>query len=216
MKPVLESQMENPKVDRRILRTKRALRKALLELIEHKGFDSVLVEEITERANLGRATFYLHYKDKEDLLLDGFREIIANLVQVFSQIPASIWKSNKDNLELSDGQTPVMPLLLIFEHVAQSADLYRILLRGNSSQRVAGEIREIITESINTIIQSKTESERPNTMEVPVDLLAAYFSGAFIGSLNWWLEQETSPEPEEMARIFQLLFFPGVINIWSV
>jgi AcrR family transcriptional regulator len=212
-----EPQNAKPKIDRRIQRTRLALRSALLELIKEKGFEAVSVEEITERANLGRATFYLHYKDKEDLLLDEFREIASNRVQILSEIPVSIWKSNKDSLELSDGRAPVMPLLVVFEHAAQNAELYRILLRGDSSQRVAGQIREIIAESINAIIQTRIQSDPPPApMEVPVDLLAAYFSGALMGSLNWWLEQETFPEPEEMARMFQHLFFPGVKKVMGL
>jgi len=212
-----EPQIENHKVDRRIQRTRLALRSALLELIKEKGFDSVSVEEITARANLGRATFYLHYKDKEDLLLDEFREMASNRVQVLSEIPISIWKSNRDNLELSDGRASVMPLLLVFEHAAQNAELYRILLKGDSSQRIAGQIRQIIADSINAIIQTRIQSDPPPApAEVPVDLLAAYFSGALMGSLNWWLEQESSPEPEEMARMFQHLFFPGVMKVWGL
>jgi AcrR family transcriptional regulator len=172
------------------------------------------VEEITERANLGRATFYLHYKDKEDLLLEEFREIASNRVQVLSEIPVSIWKSNQDRLELADGKEPIMPLLLVFEHAAQNADLYRILLRGQSSQRIAGQIREIIVQSINEIIQSRIQTEPPlEPMEVPVELLAAYFSGALMSTLNWWLEQEPPTHPEEMARRFQHLFFPGVMKV---
>jgi AcrR family transcriptional regulator len=212
-----EPQSEHQKVDRRIQRTKLALRSALLELTKEKSFDAISVEEITERANLGRATFYLHYKDKEALLLDEFREIASNRVQVLSEIPVSIWKSNQDSLEFSDGRAPVMPLLLVFEHAAQNAELYRILLRGDSSQRIAGQIREIISESINAIIQTRIQSDPPPApMEVPVDLLASYFSGALMGSLNWWLEQETSPKPDEMARMFQHLFFPGVKKVMGL
>lgn len=200
--------------DRRSLRTRQALRGALLELIKEKGFEALSVEEITERANLGRATFYLHYEDKEDLLLEEFREIASNRVQVLSEIPVSIWKSNQDRLELSDGKTAIMPLLLVFEHAAQNADLYRILLRGQSSQRIAEQIREIIVQSIYAIIQTRLQTEPPpEPMEVPVELLAAYFSGALMSSLNWWLEQETPAAPEEMARMFQHLFFPGVMKV---
>ena len=204
-------------MDPRVIRTRQLLRDALITLIRERDFQSLTVKDITDRATLNKATFYLHYKDKEDLLLDEFREIASNRVQVLSEIPVSIWKSNKDSLELSDGRAPVMPLLLVFEHAAQNAELYRILLRGDSSQRVAGQIREIIAESINAIIQTKIQSEPPAVhMGVPVDLLAAYFSGALMGSLNWWLEQETSPEPEEMARMFQHLFFPGVMKEWGL
>ena len=66
------SQLVKSKTDRRIQRTRQSLRTALLELIKEKGYDAISIEEITERANVGRATFYLHYKDKEDLLLEDF------------------------------------------------------------------------------------------------------------------------------------------------
>lgn len=217
MNSTSEPPNENTKIDRRIQRTKLALRSALLELIKEKGFDAISVEEITERANLGRATFYLHYKDKEDLLLDEFREMASNRVQILSEIPVSIWKSNKDNLELPDGRSAVMPLLLVFEHAAQNAELYRILLRGDTSQRIAIQIRQIIADSIHAIVQTRLQSEpAPAAMEVPIELLAAYFSGALMGSLNWWLEQGTFPEPEEMARMFQHLFFPGVKKVMGI
>ena len=63
------------KIDRRIQRTRLALRTALLELLKHKNYDDISLEEITEQANVGRATFYLHYKDKEDLILEQFSEM---------------------------------------------------------------------------------------------------------------------------------------------
>lgn len=217
MASTTELQNENPKVDRRIQRTKLALRQALLELIKEKGFDAISVEEITERANLGRATFYLHYKDKEDLLLDEFREMATNRVEVLSEIPISIWKSNGDNIELPDGRSSIMPLLLVFEHAAQNAELYRILLRGGNSHRIGIQIRQIIADSINAIVQSRLQIEpAPDPIEVPIELLASYFSGALMGSLSWWLEQGTSPEPEEMARMFQHLFFPGVKKVLGI
>src|SRR5512140_447377 len=79
------------KIDRRIQRTRQSLRAALLELIKEKSYDDISIEEITERANVGRATFYLHYKDKEDLLLEEFSEMANEKVQVLSEIPFSIW-----------------------------------------------------------------------------------------------------------------------------
>lgn len=59
---------EESSVDRRIIRTKEAIRDALITLIEEKGFDAVSVINITSRADINRGTFYLHYRDKYDLL----------------------------------------------------------------------------------------------------------------------------------------------------
>ena len=83
--------------DRRIQRTRQGLRNALLELIKEKGYDFISVEEITRRANLGRATFYLHYKDKEDLLVDEFNEIVNERARTISNIPFSVWLPALEN-----------------------------------------------------------------------------------------------------------------------
>src|SRR3989337_4369074 len=83
--------------DRRIQRTRQALRRTLMELIKEKGYDSISVEEITQRANLGRATFYLHYKDKEDLLIDEFSELANERARTLSGIPFSAWLPNVEN-----------------------------------------------------------------------------------------------------------------------
>jgi AcrR family transcriptional regulator len=214
MIPESKSNIQQPKTDRRILRTRRSLRNALLNLIKEKDFDSISVEEITDRADLGRATFYLHYKDKEDLLLEEFREIARNRVQVLSEIPLSIWRLNQGNLDIVNGNSPIMPLLLVFEHASQNANLYRILLKGKNSQSIAVQMREIIVKAINEIIQTQTEGKAVSE-PIPVELLAAYFSGAMMSSINWWLEQENPPQPDQMARMFQHLFFPGVLQLWG-
>ena len=206
--------MDNPRVDRRILRTRLALRAALLELVKEKGFDALSVEEITERANLGRATFYLHYKDKEDLLLDEFREMASNRVQVLSEIPALFWRSTQGRIELVDSRAAMMPLLLVFEHASQNADLYRILARGENSQRLFDQIREIIVQAIDEILRTRRQNDLPSgPPEVPVEMLAAYFSGALMMTINWWLKQPEPQSPEQMARMFQHLFFPGVMQV---
>ena len=205
---------EAPKTDRRILRSKKALRDALVELIQEKGYDAVSVEEITQRANVGRATFYLHYKDKEELLLEEFIEMAKDRVQALSEIPISVWETNDNPVEFYAENQPIMPLQKVFEHAAENAGLYRVLLRGESSPRLGARIRLIIATSINEIAEAARQKDpTPVKLQVPIDLLAAYFSGALLSSLSWWLDEETPPSPSEMTRMFQRMFFPGVRRI---
>lgn len=205
---------ETPKTDRRILKSKKALRDALVELIQEKGYDAVSVEEITQRANLGRATFYLHYKDKEELLLEEFIEMAKDRVQALSEIPISVWETDDNPVELFAESQPIMPLQKVFEHAAENAGLYRVLLRGESSPRLGEQIRRIIAISINEIAEATRQKDpSPVKLQVPIDLLAAYFSGALLSSLSWWLEEKTPPSPGEMTRMFQRMFFPGVRRI---
>jgi AcrR family transcriptional regulator len=65
--------------DRRVQRTQQLLRKALFALIQEKGFESLSVQDIIDRADVGRATFYAHFDSKEDLLLSGFEDLRALL-----------------------------------------------------------------------------------------------------------------------------------------
>ena len=205
------------KIDRRVQRTRQALRKVLLELIKEKGYDSISVEEITRRANLGRATFYLHYKDKEDLLVDEFNEIVNERARTLSGIPFSAWLPDLENPDRTTENKPAPPLLMVFQHVANHADLYRILLKNEKSDRIFERIRKIITQAITEFMRTKIENDPiPILFEVPIDLLSAYFSGALLSCVDWWLEQETSYSPEEMTRMFQRLFFPGARKILGV
>jgi AcrR family transcriptional regulator len=203
--------------DRRVQRTRRALRSALLEIIKEKGYDSISVEEITQQANLGRATFYLHYKDKEDLLVDEFNEIVNERARTISDIPFSAWLPALENPDRATENKPAPPLLMAFQHVANHADLYRILLQNEKSDRTLERIRKIIAQAITEFMQKKLDNDPiPILFEVPIGLLAAYFSGALLSCVDWWFEQELSYTPEEMTRMFQRLFFPGARKILGV
>jgi len=205
------------KMDRRVLRTRKALRSALLELIKEKGYDSIAVEEITQRANLGRATFYLHYKDKEDLLVDEFNEIVNERARTISAIPFSAWLPALENSDHTTENKLATPLLMVFQHVANHADLYKVLLKNEKSDRTLERIRKIISQAITEFMQKKLEDDPiPILFEVPIDLLAAYFSGGLLSCVDWWFEQDLSYTPEEMTRMFQRLFFPGARKFLSV
>jgi len=202
--------------DRRVQRTRRALRNALLELVKEKKYDDISVEEITQHANLGRATFYLHYKDKEDLLVDEFNEIVNERARTISDIPFSDWLPALDPENAAENK-PAIPLLMAFQHVNNHADLYRILLKSEKSDRTLERIRKIISQAISEFMQKKLESDPiPILFEVPIDLLAAYFSGALLSCVDWWFEQGLTYTPEEMTRMFQRLFFPGARRILGV
>jgi AcrR family transcriptional regulator len=59
--------------DRRVQRTRRLLHKAFMSLILEKKYESITVQEILDRADVGRSTFYMHFRDKDELLVSGFQ-----------------------------------------------------------------------------------------------------------------------------------------------
>jgi AcrR family transcriptional regulator len=199
------------KLDRRIQRTRLALRTALLDLLKEKNYDDISLEEITERANVGRATFYLHYKDKEDLVLEQFSEMANERAAALSEIPFSDWFPADDSPESkSQKHVSPRPLLMVFQHIKQHSDLYYILLKSSKSSRTYERIRKIITEAIVTFVQTKLANDPiPILFKVPVEFFAAYFSGAMLSTADWWLEEGMHYSPEEMTVMFRSLFFRG-------
>ena len=194
------------KNDRRVKRTLQSLRKALLELIKEKNYDEISIEEITERANVGRATFYLHYKDKEDLLLEEFSELVNDKVQLLAEIPFSVWISVQQDKE----DVSRSPMLTVFQHIYDHSDFYYLLLKSSRSSRIVERIRKISTEAIVKFVETKVQTDPiPLLFEVPVELFAAFFSGALMSTVDWWLEEEMQHTPREMTRLFQSLFFSG-------
>ena len=107
------------KLDRRVRRTRRRLRDALIQLILKKGYDNVTIQDITDAADLSRATFYLHYKDKDELLAGSLEEMFDELMASVKDIML------RRKMELDDQNPPSLPA---FQHVADYAELYKSLL----------------------------------------------------------------------------------------
>lgn len=199
---------QKPKIDRRVKRTLQSLRTALLELIKEKDYDDISIEEITERANVGRTTFYLHYKDKEDLLMEEISAIMYERAQTLSEIPFSVWvpvseEDLKKNMALQ-------PLLLVFEHIKNNSELYYLLLKSTNSSKIVDRIRKVSTDAIVKFVEAKMETDPiPLLSEVPIEFFAAFFSGALISIVGWWITEDMRHSPEEVTNMFRSLFFSG-------
>jgi AcrR family transcriptional regulator len=204
------------KTDRRIQRTRQSLRSALLELIKVKDYDAISIEEITERANVGRATFYLHYKDKEDLLLEEFSEMANEKVQVLSEISFSAWLESEEDAAASTEKRPAPPLLIVFEHIRENSELYYILLKSERSSRIIERIRKISTGAIVQFVEAKAKTDPiPFLFKVPIEFFAAFFSGALLSTVDWWLEEGMHHTPKEMTHLFLDLFIQGAPNAFG-
>lgn len=193
--------------DRRVDRTQRALRQVLLDLIAVESYADITVEELTARAGVSRATFYLHYRDKEDLLLDYLSELADEKVQALADFNLADWGS-PEHLGALD-MPPIQPFLDAFQHVAEYADLYRLVMRSEGATRL--HIGHIISSSVNAFLQARLHNQDLELhLQVPPEFLSAYFSGAFLGTITWWLEAGDAVSPEEVTLQFQGMLFPGL------
>lgn len=199
--------MSEKKYDRRVRRTRRALKDALIKLILEEGYDSVTIEEITERADLGRTTFYLHFRDKEELLMQAIDTICEEFIEQHSSLLAEI-DSPKNALKQLRYNLDERILFHIFAHARDNADLYRVMLRGEggarATQRFADIIRDETIKRLNRI--------RGLEIKVPAEIFAVYFTGMLMELVTWWLEEDQPFTIEEMVSFFQQMFLFGAMD----
>lgn len=191
------------RVDPRILRTRQFLRDALIALIKEKGYDVVQVQEITERAKLNRATFYLHYRDKNDLLVRSMRESLEQLEQDVGSPPA-----------VDGGQvTPdaiLEPLISVFDHFARYADFYYVMLCEIGVPSAINEMQHYIEQvALRWMMKLQPDQAR---IVVETEMVIKFVSTAYIGVVKWWLNNNMPHSSEHMANQFMNLVSLGVFR----
>ncbi len=189
------------KIDRRIQRTRELLRKAIFEMIQRYGYENLTVEQITEHANLGRTTFYLHYRDKKELLLDGLDKRVEELfAEIYS--PANLERWEKEGQD---------PRRLMFLRVAEQAALYRRLFTGEMGGMVLGHFQRHLAQQIEKIIAAWQEKYQL-TPPLPNDITSQYTAGALTSLLSWWLENNQLYTPDEIYQMYHHILVHGVVQ----
>lgn len=179
-------------MDRRVLRTRQALREALVALVVEHGYDSLTVQQITARAGVARTTFYLHYADRDDLLFNGFRDLYDDL-----------------RAATAPGQ---MNQTADWEHVAAHADFYRAMLGPRGSAAFVTFLRELLADVMRKLLLDPLAAG--GEPQLDVDFMAHYLAGAQLGLYQWWLETEMRIPAQEMAQMGQDLAVKGLL--WGV
>jgi AcrR family transcriptional regulator len=178
------------RTDRRVRRTRELLRRALLSLVQEQGYERITVQDILDRADVGRSTFYAHYRDKDDLLLSGFEDIRA--------------------AEHSAGAKRefLQPLLIVFRHVEAHRHFWEPLARKGGAEVVVRILRDYVAD----LVREHLRAQFPAVAKKQVQLEAAvqFVVGAFIGQGIWWLDNEIPYSAEEMYSIFRRLTTRGV------
>ena len=174
--------------DRRVRRTKQRLDDALESLIIEKGYDKITVQDLIDRADVGRSTFYAHYETKDELLIS--------------------WTQLADDMELhmapehtDAGST--MPSLALFHHLGEYHNLYKALLGGRGI--------DIVTEMIHSTLLRHATSElerHPDVNDqttIPIEVRAGFLASSLLALLTWWLDNDMPYPPEKMDEIYKEL-----------
>lgn len=194
-----EKIMESKKiVDRRIQRTRQLLQEALLALILEKGYDAVTVQDIIDRANVGRSTFYAHFRDQEDLFLSGFESMRAQFEQYLTS-------------QAADDGGPWNLNLLMFQHAQSQHRLYKALAGKQGGKIMLAHIYQYLTPLVREHLQAQLRGGKQGP--VPPDVLAHFLVSSLIALLTWWLDNDLPYPAERMNEMYRQLTEPGVMIV---
>ena len=180
--------------DRRIRRTQNLLAKALIEVTLKKGYEDVTVRDITERADVGYATFYRHYQDKDALLEDVLDVVLTEMIGLF--FPDASANTSAEKLGT-----------ILFSYVKQNYEIIKVLLSSRYTSVIGKRMIEGATHNINV-----RNDPRPDS-PVPPEIAAYHLSTSTINLIEWWLENGMPYSPEQMALVYAELIQKPTLDL---
>ncbi|WP_028776931.1 TetR/AcrR family transcriptional regulator [Shimazuella kribbensis] len=189
------------KMDPRVVRTRQMLRDALVELMHERGYENTTVQDITNRATLNRATFYLHYRDKFDLLYQSSEETLHDLTKSIN-----LSFDEKEEFDfLSD--EPHEIFIHLFEQISQNSRLYKVFLTEKNMPHFTSCVMDVLVDFISKGMNSVQPDDQMLT--VPREIAVRYFAAAFLGVIVWWLEKDMPYTPKYMATQLMRIAIKG-------
>ena len=175
--------------DRRVRRTRQALTCALIELVLEKRYDAITIQDLLDRADVGRSTFYAHYRSKDDLLLRSFEGLLEALDQAMDRGGAPSRR--------------LAPARELFHHVGEMRDFHRALARAHMLDRVYQTGTSYLSRTTARRLAAVPPGMDGDVSRLPV--LAHAFAGALFGMLRWWVDHDAPCSPERMDELYHAI-----------
>jgi AcrR family transcriptional regulator len=196
--------MPRKPVDRRAARTRAMLQEAHVALIMKKGYEAITIQDICDTANVGRSTFYAHYKSKDDLRRSSFEHLRKLLVDQQRDALASAGDIRVRSLGFS---------LALFEHARDHIHLYRALAKSRGGAIALGTIRQILCDLVRNELTATADKNSSDV--IPPDLTVQYVVGAYMAVLTWWLDGGAKLPPRQIDAMFQRMTTEGSLQSYS-
>lgn len=182
------------KQDARVRRTRDALGDALVALMQEKPFDTITVQDVLDRAKVGRSTFYSHYSDKDDLLMSDAEEFFEAVSMLLAR--------------RGDKSDRVFPVKEFFSHIVDAKQFLDALISSGKFQDNMELARGLFARGIEHRL-----AELPRGQGIPADerpAIAFAHAGALLALLTWWIDRGMKQEPAEMDQLFHKMVWKGV------
>lgn len=184
--------------DRRVKKTLGLLREALHALIAEVPYDRIAVTDILERANVGRSTFYTHFRDKDELLVST----IFALVEVARLTPAPRSKDWRENAVWFS--LPIFEYHALHRHKGDP----KMGLRGKSI--LHEHLQRAIFQMVSDVVGDEPYTRKRTNAAISAEVAIKFIASTFVFTLDWWLESRSKLAPNEVNALFRALVFPSL------
>jgi AcrR family transcriptional regulator len=184
---------EKPSPDRRVRRTRGLLHGALASLIHEKPYDDIVVKEILARADVGRSTFYAHFRDKDELLAEGIRDLLR---EAGSAAPPATRKT----------EWVLRFSAPMFEHIGR----YVPANGPGLATRHEDSLHEHLEHAIAASVAERLRRAGGTEGIVRTELLAEHVAATFVRVLEWWIAGGTRRSASEAEAAFRALVLPAL------
>ena len=182
------------KTDARVRRTRDALGDALVALMQEKPFDTITVQDVLDRAKVGRSTFYSHFSDKDDLLMSDAEEFFESIAMALSVH--------------GDKSDRVFPVQEFFSHISEAKQFVDALMASGKFHDSMELAHGLFARGIERRL-----SEVPRGQGIAADerpAIAFAHAGTLLSLLTWWIDRGMKQEPAEMDQLFHRMVWQGV------
>ena len=180
--------------DARVRRTRDALGDALVALMQEKPFDTITVQDVLDRAKVGRSTFYSHYSDKDDLLMSDAEEFFESVAMMLSV--------------RGDTSDRVFPVREFFGHIVEAKQFVDALVSAGKMNDNMELARGLFARGIERRLAELPKGQGISEHDRPA--IAFAHAGALLALLTWWVDRGMKQPPAEMDELFHRLVWKGV------
>ncbi|MEB8127153.1 TetR/AcrR family transcriptional regulator [Staphylococcus succinus] len=185
--------------DRRVRKTKAAIKHAFINLLKIKALDNITIQDITSQADINRGTFYLHYEDKYILLSnmeDEYTLALSSAVDFDKVI------MQNDDLEAFAKHFTEDILKKVVTYLYDHIDFYKVIFSLERKSQIENKISDIMLNNMK-----KHVSKNNTIADIPLDYFHSYTAGAMISLIKHWVQDEQRMDPDTLVEhIFKIIF----------
>lgn len=191
--------------DRRVRKSKRAIKQAFIELLTENNLDCITIQQISDLADVNRGTFYLNYEDKYALLDEMENEQIEE-IKGFVDIRKMDLSTKTSDRFIEDFANKVIKNVIT--HIEQNMEFYQVILNLERKSQIEEQLADIVRSNIKHLIGNKD-----NVFGIPENYYLSYVIGSMMSMIKYWVSDENRVSVEELVNYVSTIASTGPLSI---